>query len=277
LRTVISILLISLLVSVSLLPSGYGYWKKSLVFTGNIVEVQQTQPLHFTKITGGGKQSGNSFGFNFSAFKTDLNVQLEYNDHNPETDIKKIKVNDNSATNIKEIRDDGGAVIGVQFDVAGVVSFESSDKNPIVNLHIKVVDRGEPGEKDEFELKITNGQFEGYSSGNDKIKSGNIEIHGSKKKGEAEKTPVKEEKVSDTKVEKQKEEIISEETESSQKENPKDEQIPEESKVEEKTVEQPAPAKEETPVKQSKNAEQQSNDGGSGQNNKTSSENKNDN
>ncbi|WP_044339887.1 hypothetical protein [Rossellomorea aquimaris] len=276
-KTIVSILFISLVISVTLLPSGYGYWKKSLVFTGNITELQKTQPLQFTKITGGGKQSGNSFGFTIHALTQGMNVQLEYNDHQPATDIKQIKVNDKSATNIKQLRDKDGFVIGVQFNVTGVVKSDSSDQEQEMNLDIKIVDRGEPGNQDGFELKITNGQYEGYTSGNEKIESGNITIHGTKKKGKKEDAPkpqVMEEK-SENSTSKEQPEIKKEEIKTNQQEAQDDEQVPEETNKEEITEEQAEPVKEEPSIEEKETLEQPSNDSASEMNSETSSEDEN--
>ncbi|MGF3105777.1 hypothetical protein [Rossellomorea sp. DUT-2] len=271
LKTIVSILLITLVVSVTLLPSGYGYWKKSLVFTGNIAEVQQTQPIQFTKITGGGKQSGNSFGFTINALNQGMNVQLEYNDHQRDTDLTQIKVNNKSATNIKQIRDKDGVVIGVQFNVTGGVKSDSSDKDQEMDLDIKIVDYGEPGNQDEFELKITNGQYEGYTSGNGKIESGNIKIHGTKKKSEKEESEpqVKEEKSEDAPKEQQE---IKKEEKTKQQKTQDGEQLPKETEHEKITEEQAEPVKEEPSSEEKETTEQQSNNNVSEINSEPSSE-----
>jgi hypothetical protein len=125
----------------------------------------------FKKITGGGTIEENnkkSFGFNVIPKKEGLSVNLEYTDHNSQP-LKNIHVND-YAYNVKEIFDNK-TIVGIEFDVIG-----ASDEG-LVKLHVKMADYGEPGRGDTFFLKIIDGPYKGYNSGNENITGGNIQLH----------------------------------------------------------------------------------------------------
>lgn len=126
----------------------------------------------FKKITGGGTvehtgNSGGSEGFNVMPTSEGLRVMLNYIEHDKSSSIKKIKVNQELAYNTREITENG-KVIGIEFDVMGVVNNAES-----VRLHVIMVDHGEPGNQDLFNVKI----IEGYNSGHDVITGGNVQIH----------------------------------------------------------------------------------------------------
>ncbi len=156
--------------------------KNPLAIGGNSVII--SPQFGFKKVTGGGyvenDKNKQSFGFNMLPDEQGLRVQLEYNDHlkSNKTDVVKIKI-DNYAMSLKqklaEIKENG-KTIGIEFDTVGEVTSSTSGKQNST-IHIRVVDRGEPGTKDEFRLTILDGPNKGYTSQSGIIQGGNIQVH----------------------------------------------------------------------------------------------------
>lgn len=137
--------------------------------------------LEFARITGGGWiNPGNggkeSFGFNVSPTGTgnNLTVHLEYNDHLNATDTIQIHA-DGTGTATNVIRDATGTEIGLEFLVSADVRAGSGDYQE--QILVTVVDRGEPGTNDTFQLHVLDGPEQGYSSGQPIIDGGNIQMH----------------------------------------------------------------------------------------------------
>lgn len=156
--------------------------KNPLAIGGNNVII--APQFGYKKITGGGyvenDKNKQSFGSNMLPDEQGLRVQLEYNDHlkSSKTDVVKIKI-DNYAMSLKqkfaEIKENG-KTIGIEFDTIGEVTSSTSGKQNST-IHIRVVDRGEPGTKDEFRLTILDGPNKGYTSQSGIIQGGNIQVH----------------------------------------------------------------------------------------------------
>lgn len=140
--------------------------------------------LGFERMTGGGSvDSRHSFGFNLAQDSTGLLVHLEYNDNhqgkasakNSQPSPLQIKVN-GYATNVQPVTTPNG--VGVEFDISSTTRSLIPDNirdNDVV--HVRVVDNGEPGTADEFQLTIISGPNNGYSSGAPTITRGNIQAH----------------------------------------------------------------------------------------------------
>lgn len=149
----------------------------------------------FTSITGGGQVTNDddgrnsdnrSFGFNVHANETGLHVNLNYNaSHRGNSNRNNVDATSPThikargyASNIEYVEDDDGNIIGVEFEIPVTVRTLHDNNERVMNLaHVRLVDRGQPGQNDEFQLTIIDGPSEGYVSGLQTITNGNIKIH----------------------------------------------------------------------------------------------------
>lgn len=154
-------------------------------------ESNKNPEINFRRITGGGtligpdyeSKANYSFGFNICQDNIGLKANLEYNEgHHGKASTKKGEANPlqikikGYASNIKLISTENGT--GVEFDIPCVIrTLTSNNEREINTAHIKIVDNGDPGSDDKFNLTIIDGPIKGYTSGASNIQSGNIKIH----------------------------------------------------------------------------------------------------